>query len=111
MKEEFRSPSPIEEEFDDNLYALIDQYSGEFIGKGMTAAEFVKWCDEIVKRSVSFGQKQKNATINLREEVSRIISSPDYHIRIEAGEFKTAVFDFQKFAEYFYQLGKKHAAK
>lgn len=43
-------PSQDEEEFEDELYSLIDQYKDIFLSNGFNRNDFKKWCCEIIDK-------------------------------------------------------------
>ncbi len=46
-----QGPSQEEEEFEYELYGLIDQYKDWFLSHGYSQEEFCKWCCEIVEKA------------------------------------------------------------
>ena len=46
------APSQEEENFDDELYAVIDNYKDFFLEHGYSAEDFYKWCCDIVKKAI-----------------------------------------------------------
>ena len=59
-------PSQEEEEFENELYNLIDQYKGHFLSHGYKRDDFYKWCCEIVDKAI--GQNNYSDDI-LSEEI------------------------------------------
>lgn len=46
-----QGPSDLEEELDDELYSLIDNYKSDFLARGWNINEFKSLCHEIVDRA------------------------------------------------------------
>ena len=47
-----QGPSDLEEEFDDELYNLVESYKDSFLARGFKIEEFKSFCYEIVDKAI-----------------------------------------------------------